>query len=77
MRVECYAGYQADERPARLDLGGTLVDVERIEDRWYSPGASFFRVVVTGGDRYLLRHELGQDLWSIEGFRARPSASSG
>jgi len=24
-----------------------------IEDRWYSPGATYFRVLVDDGDRYL------------------------
>jgi len=41
-----------------------------IEDRWYSPGATYFRVVVDGGDRYLLRHEEAQDVWTLAGYRA-------
>jgi len=41
-----------------------------IEDRWYSPGATYFRVLVEDGDRYLLRHEEAQDVWSLAGYRA-------
>jgi hypothetical protein len=68
--VECYSGYKADERPLRLILSGEAREVVAIEDRWYSPGATYFRVVVDGGDHYLLRHEEGQDVWSLAGYRA-------
>jgi hypothetical protein len=70
VRVECYSGYRADERPLRLNLRDGAREVVAIEDRWYSPGATYFRVVVDGGDRYLLRHVEGQDVWSIAGYRA-------
>lgn len=66
--VECYAGYKGSERPMRLKFGGLTMEVVEIEDRWYSPGATFFRVVVDGGDRYILRHEDEQDVWSLMGF---------
>jgi len=35
-----------------------------------SPGAAYFRVLVRDGDRYLLRHEEAQDIWSLAGYRA-------
>jgi hypothetical protein len=70
VRVECYAGYKGDERPLRLYLGEKAIDVVEMEDRWYSPGATFFRVKVSGGDRYVLRHEEAQDVWSLIGYRA-------
>jgi hypothetical protein len=41
-----------------------------MEGRWYSPGATFYRVIVDGGDRYVLRHEEAQDVWSLIGYRA-------
>ena len=70
VRVECYSGYKADERPTKLYLGGRSLQISAVEDRWYAPGATFFRVVVEGGDRYVLRHEEGQDIWSLSAFRA-------
>jgi len=70
VRVECYAGYKGDERPVRVHLGDRAMQVEAIEDRWYSPGSTFFRVVVEGGDRYVLRREDGLDSWSLSAFRA-------
>jgi len=70
LHVECYSGYKADERPLRLNLKNEPREVVAIEDRWYSPGATYFRVLVDDGDRYLLRHEEAQDIWSLAGYRA-------
>jgi hypothetical protein len=70
IRVECYAGYKGDERPVRVSLGEQVLDVTEVEDRWYSPGATYFRVLMTNGERYVLRRDDAQDLWSLEAFRA-------
>jgi len=70
LRVECYAGYKGDERPVRLQLGGEMVEVAEVEDRWYSPGATYFRVLLGNGERYVLRREDAQDLWTLEAFRS-------
>ena len=68
--VECYAGYQADERPVRLRIAGQMLDILEIEDRWYSPGATFFRVLLADGERYILRRQEAQDTWTLEAFRS-------
>jgi len=70
LRVECYAGFQGGERPVRVLLGEQMVEVSAVEDRWYSPGETFFRVLTQTGDRYLLRHVETQDVWTLEGFRS-------
>jgi hypothetical protein len=70
LHVECYAGYRADERPLRFVLRGRLFEVTDVEDRWYSPGAVYFRVRANDGNFYILRHEEGMDAWSLDGFRA-------
>jgi len=67
--VESYAGYKSDERPLRVQFGERVEEVRSVEDRWYSPGATYFRVVVESGDRYILRHDDAQDVWTLEGFR--------
>ena len=71
VRVECYSGYRGDERPMRLHLGTRSFPITQIEDRWYEPGATFFRVIVEGSDRYVLRHEEAQDVWSLKAFRRK------
>lgn len=70
IQVECYAGHRADERPVRFVLRGRTFEVQEVEDRWYSPGATFFRVIVEDGNRYVLRHDEAQDTWTWEAFRA-------
>ncbi len=69
-RVESYSGYKADERPVRIHLGRHTLEVQAVEDRWYSPGATYFRVLTSDGDRYVLRHDDAQDVWTLAAFRA-------
>ena len=70
VHVECYAGYKSDERPTKLRIGDEMVEVAEIEDRWYSPGATYFRVRLANGERYVLRREDAQDVWTLEAFRS-------
>jgi hypothetical protein len=70
VHVVSYSGFRADERPLRFVLGGRSIEVASVEDRWYSPGATYFRVLAEDGDRYVLRHDDAQDIWCLEGFRA-------
>jgi len=74
IRVECYAGHRADERPLRLVLGGREFQVQELDDRWYSPDASYFRVLADDGNYYVLRHDEAQDFWTLDGFRAARQA---
>ncbi|HWQ03656.1 MAG TPA: hypothetical protein VNL38_04175 [Candidatus Nitrosotenuis sp.] len=70
IRVECYSGYRADERPTRFVLRGRTFEVQCVEDRWYSPGADYFRVRADDGNFYVLRHDATQDFWTLDAFRA-------
>lgn len=65
VRVECYAGYNIDERPARVLLDRQMVEIAVIEDRWYSPGSTYFRVLLNNGERYVLRRQEAQGIWTI------------
>jgi hypothetical protein len=69
VHVETYAGYKADQRPLRVTIDGLAHDVAEIEDRWYSPGATFFRLRLANGERYVLRRVEAQDVWVIEAYR--------
>jgi hypothetical protein len=70
LRVECYAGHRGDERPVRFTLGERTYQVSEVEDRWYSPGAVYFRVRADDGNYYVLRHDEEKEIWTLEGFRA-------
>jgi len=71
VEVECYAGYRGDERPVRVRMGERVLEVAEVEDRWYSPGETYFRVRVEDGDRYVLKHSEAQDLWRVEAYRSQ------
>ncbi len=70
IRVECYAGYRADQRPLRFVLRGRVFEVELVEDQWYAPAAIYFRVRADDGNFYVLRHDEVQDAWTLDAFRA-------
>ncbi len=73
IRVECYAGYRADQRPTRFALRGRVFEVELVEDQWYAPAAIYFRVRADDGNFYVLRHDEVQDAWTLDAFRASRS----
>jgi hypothetical protein len=77
IRVECYAGYRADERPLRFELRGRSFEVAEVEDRWYSPGAVYFRVRSDDGNFYVLRHDEGADTWTLDAFRSAQATGAG
>jgi hypothetical protein len=70
VKVECYSGFKADERPLRIFFASQTLEVAEVEDRWYSPGATFFRVLTSNGERYVLRRQDAQDVWTLSAFRA-------
>ena len=70
VRVECYAGYKADERPQRFYIGETRLEVEAVLDQWYGSEDTCFRVRTDDGNIYVLRHAGGlSDVWTLESFR--------
>jgi hypothetical protein len=70
IHVECYSGYRANERPTRFVLGGRTFEITEVEDQWYSPGAIYFRVRASDRNFYVLRHDEGLELWTLDAFRA-------
>jgi len=71
LRVECYSGYKAEERPVRFQLGGQDHIVEEVLDQWHSPDAIYFKVRCDDGNTYVLRHTISplEDNWTLESFR--------
>lgn len=69
LRVQCYAGRKADERPVRFHLGGNEYVVEEVLDQWYGPEATFYKVRADDGNLYILRHDYVPDEWRLESFR--------
>jgi hypothetical protein len=72
VRVECYAGRKADERPIRFHLGGPDYVVEEIMDQWYGRDGCYFKVRA-GDGFYILRCGEPGGEWSLESFRRASS----
>jgi hypothetical protein len=71
LRVECYSGQKADERPVCFHLDDRKYLVDEILDQWYGPEDSFFKVRADDGNLYIFRHRLSstEDAWHLEAFR--------
>lgn len=65
IRVECYAGYKAEQEPRVLHVDDQEMRVLGIADRWYDPSASYFKVRAEDGHQYLLRHDRARDAWTL------------
>ena len=70
IKVETYSGYKADEYPKRFEKDGVMMDIVDIEDRWYDPQASYFRVFAADARRYILCMDNRSRLWNIKGSEA-------
>jgi len=71
VRVECYSGRKADERPVRFWLDERAFFVEEVLDQWYGPSDVFFKVRADDSNLYILRQSQppSEDAWSLEAFR--------
>jgi hypothetical protein len=87
LRVECYAGYRADERPVRFWVetprrGASaspphVYEVKEVLDQWYGPGYQCFKVLADDGNLYILRHHHDEDVWTLDSFRRESEAECG
>jgi len=69
IKVECYAGYKAEQRPTRFTLRGETLEVVELQDQWYSPACRYFRLRANDGNTYILCYHEEKDCWSLEAFR--------
>jgi hypothetical protein len=69
VRVECYSGGRADERPRALVFAERRLPVAEVLDSWYGEDHLYFKVVIEGGDQYIVRRD-EDGLWSVQQFVA-------
>jgi len=70
VRVECYSGRKADERPIRFQLDNHDYMVEEVLDQWHGPSGMFFKVRADDGNLFLRQDRATSDgAWSLESFR--------
>ena len=65
VRVECYAGYRAEEAPQRFFIGRREIRVTEIIDRWLDPHNSHFKVRGDDGGIYILRYDQKAGSWDM------------
>ena len=69
VRVQCYSGTKANERPIRFEIDGHEYMVDEIVEQWYGPDYAFFKVRADDGNIHVLRHSPATDDWSLESVR--------
>jgi len=69
VRVQCYSGTKANERPIRFELEGHEYMVDEIIEQWYGPEHAFFKVRADDDNIYVRRHNQATDVWSLESVR--------
>ena len=72
IKVQCYAGFKADEAPCSFLWERQTIEVEEILDRWHQvestpewPRADYFKVRGKDLHEYLLKHDLESDEWYL------------
>ena len=70
VRVECYAGRKAYERPLRFWLDDRLRVVEEVLEQWYGPNDAFLKVRADDAIVYVLRHDtsVADGEWDLVAF---------
>ena len=68
IKVECYAGYRAEETPVRFYLGERCIEVMEVLDRWLDPSHRYFKVRGDDNGIYILRYSTSEDVWEMTLF---------
>jgi hypothetical protein len=80
LKVDCYSGYKADERPLRFSFadkpGGRVFEVEEVMDQWYGIGYHCFKVLADDGNFYILRHRQAEASWVLDSFQRGAAKTS-
>jgi len=71
LRVECYAGYRAEETPRRFYLGGQCIEVSTVIDRWLTPEHCYFRGKGNDGRYDLLRYATQTRHWEASEVKSQ------
>jgi hypothetical protein len=69
IKVDCYAGYKANETPLTLSLGKKRLKVTDILDQWYGPDHTYFKVLAEDANIYILRYSEAHDVWNVVYFK--------
>ena len=65
IRVECYSGHKANERPVRFYIGNRKLEVEELVDRWYGEDHDYFKLLADDCCTYVLKYHRFEDQWEL------------
>ena len=65
VRVECYSGYKANERPLRFHVGDRALEVKELLDRWYGEDYDYFKLLADDENTYILKYHRIEDRWEL------------
>lgn len=71
LHVESRLGPQGELEPKLFELGGTMLEVIRIIDRWISSDYSYFKIEAADAGIYILRYTSDDKHWELTLFQAR------
>jgi hypothetical protein len=71
LRVECYAGYRAEETPRRFYFGWQRIELSTVIDRWLTPEHRYFKVKGDDGRHYLLRYATQTRHWEASEVKSQ------
>ena len=76
IKVECYAGYRAEETPRSFWLGEKKIEVRKVLDKWLAPDHRYFKIL--GDDRaiYIIRHDIEKWIWELTFYSQIENASN-
>jgi hypothetical protein len=66
IKVQCYSGYKADEKPVSFILDSHKRMVDKVIDQWRTPEFEYFKVMADDGKGYLLRNDEINGEWVLE-----------
>jgi hypothetical protein len=65
IRVECYSGYRAEERPEAFWLRERRIFIREILDRWLGEDHAYFKITGDDDVRYIIRRDDRRDGWEL------------
>jgi hypothetical protein len=72
VKVECYSGYRANERPVAFTFEDRRWEIIDVIDRWFEGGVQprrpvldYFKVKTSEGRVFLLRYNSLFDAWAV------------
>lgn len=66
IKVECYSGYRADEKPVNFIFDERKLKVEKIIEQWRSPDYNYFKIKADDGKGYILKNSITRGSWFLE-----------